>query len=770
MVDRLTIRSGIWEADSPIGELVKFGAKVLAFLLFILALCIQIKTLVFGRGSSAHHDKTALELNHVFSTLNVNADDLVIFQTMMWPTFESLLEINIQAEQTYACDAVFIVHEDWTIYDTAYIKFTPKNLQKRVLESLPFKRSKILSTNQPLSEFCKVWSGYQPAVVKEIEYPVEKLPARKQSAEGTRRILIPGLHRGDKNFESIGHLVKAIASLNLDIQFCVHESVLARGLPPSQYAELFSVYSDIAGAGMWMEFLNGFDVILLPYGNIYRHRISGIIHEARLLNIPVICNNKIADAGLLADRRFLYGENGEGVKEAMQAALEANHATAFFVEQYPNDINSHVSEAAGWVGRVEKPVAVQIKPAWTRCGTSVVLDAQLDYLVERGYFVVEIYLKTEPWLATPGQIEFLWQVMRGGRENTGGMVARVLMKDIRLFPLLKYVALLIRKKIPAFFKRENIHSTWCTPDPSIVDFLKKNTAELVLVNHIFNNDFAFKFIPAKIYICETHDIQINQLLLRRPELLGNYDNELNYEVSLLEQYDAVINLNQNEHKLIEGRIGSNAAYIRPPIISRPTALRYKSLIDLVAAEAKNTTIDSMPETLDLLIIGDGHPANIESIQKFIDEVFYALPQGTSLGLIGAVVKHIELDEAKSEHIYPVGFIEHLSNVYDFASLLILPDIIGEGIPIKTDEAIANKMPFVATEHAMRGFSAKDLAAAGIVAARNPEEMLEAINKLLNSETLRVEMRANLEDLASTYDMKRYSADWNAVERRLALMD
>ena len=49
---------------------------------------------------------------------------------------------------------------------------------------------------------------------------------------------------------------------------------------------------------------------------------------------------------------------------------------------------------------MDKPVAVQVKPAWTRCGTSVVLDAQMDYLVDRGFFVIEIYLKTEPWLVT----------------------------------------------------------------------------------------------------------------------------------------------------------------------------------------------------------------------------------------------------------------------------------------------------------------------------------------------------------------------------------
>jgi hypothetical protein len=143
ILKRLTTRNGIWEQDSPIGITVLFLSKLLAVLLFIPALCHQLYTLLVGRGSSAHCDTTALEIMAAFKSVSVGRGDLLVFQTMMWPTFESLLEMRIQGVKTYECDAMFIMHEDWLIYSTGFVRFTPARLSKRVLESLPFSRSKI---------------------------------------------------------------------------------------------------------------------------------------------------------------------------------------------------------------------------------------------------------------------------------------------------------------------------------------------------------------------------------------------------------------------------------------------------------------------------------------------------------------------------------------------------------------------------------------------------------------------------------------------------
>lgn len=759
--------NGIWEQDSPLGLTLVFLMKILSALMFVPALIMQIKTLITGRGSSAHVDTTALELKQAFELIKLGPGDLLVFQTMLWPTFESLLELRIQANGHFNCDALFIVHEDWLIYHTGFLRFSPARFEKRVLQALPFNKAKVVSTNQPLSDYCREWGGYFPAVVKEIEFPQVFNRPEMSKRSGRKRILIPGVYRGDKNFESVGVLVTEICRHHDGVEFCIHESVMARVALPSQYGDRFVVYSDIEGAEAWLTFLCSFHLILLPYGEAYRHRISGIIHEARLLNLPVICHQEIADASLLADTRCLYGSNGAGAAEAVGLCFEAGPDPSFFCGDYPNDISELLAEPTGWVASVNKPIAVQIKPAWSRCGTTVVLDAQLDYLVDRGYFVIEIYLKTEPWQMTADQVEFMWQVLRGGRQFSGGMAARVLLKDVRLFPFAAYLVKLLRRQIPAFFKRENIHGTWCAPDKALTEFLSRNKAEVVLVNHMFNADFAYKYIPAKNYICETHDIQINQLLRRRPELADNYDNELHYEMQVLQQFDAVVNLNKTEHKMIEAAVGTTARYIRPAIIRRCQNKVYASLTKLLEDQSNYEHIKEMPEKVDLLIMGDCHPANITSVQWFIDKVYPRLPEGTNLAIVGKVAMHlVNLDDKKNINIHPVGFLDQFSNLYDFCSLLILPDIMGDGIPIKTDEAIAHGIPFVATEHAFRGYSKEALEAAGAVPAKNAEQMGVQICTLLDSEQTRARVCTQSQKLIEGNGIDRYFDQWDKVIQEL----
>jgi hypothetical protein len=332
-------------------------------------------------------------------------------------------------------------------------------------------------------------------------------------------------------------------------------------------------------------------------------------------------------------------------------------------------------------------------------------------------------------------------------------------------PLFRYILALLRKKIPAFFKRENIHSTWCKPDAALQNFLKQRPVDLVLVNHVFNSDFAYKYILAKKYVIETHDIQLNQLLLRRPELIANYDAELNYELDVLSQYDAVVNLNKNEHRLIENRVGAKAKYVRPAIVRRKPSIVYETLSELVAAQSSYAHIKKLPEKFDLLLVGDGHPANIESAQKFIDNVYTRLPKGTTLGIVGKLADYLIIDWNNGAFIgiHDIGFLDQLANIYDFTSLLILPDVVGEGIPIKTDEAIATLVPFLATQHALRGFSQADLDLAGISPIVSDTNMQQKIIELLESDTLRAQACNNLQALIEQYDLEDYFSKWDRVK-------
>ncbi|QKX18083.1 glycosyltransferase family 4 protein [Microbulbifer sp. YPW1] len=760
---RLQQDNAIWDKKSPLGTLIKIFVAVGNFLWFFPALFHQLYLLTFGRGTSAHTDLAAIQLKAAFQEVDLCEGDLLVMQTMLWPTFESLLELKVQANKNYGCDALFIVHEDWTIYNTMYARFSPAKLEKRVLESLPFKRAKIISTNKPLSDYCLEWCGYYPQVVSEINFPLEDgLPQRNIAESDKIKVLIPGVYRGDKNFESLEQLIPSATAGDNKIEFCMHESVMARVRLPSQSNCTYTGYSSVDGAYAWLEFLSSFHLILIPYGEEYRHRISGIVHEARLLNIPVVCHNEIADASLLADERCLYGKGGEGIAEAIRIAVGLALAGTAFKAERPPAIASLLQDETGWIEGFDKPIAVQVKPAWTRCGTSVVLDTQMDCLVEHGYFVIEIYVKTEPWQLRQSQVDACYQVMRAGREFSGGMAVRVLFKNITLPRIAAYFYKLLRKRIPAFFKRENIHSTWCDLDAPMTSFLQSNNVELALVNHIFNNDFARKFIPAKKFVCETHDIQINQLLMRRPALRERYDAELDYELQLLNTYDAVVNLNRTEHKIIEQAVGEKAYFIPPPIIARPLKKSYSSLRALLATESQFEKLDGLPEKFDLLIVADGHPANIESVSYFLKQVFARLPKGISLGLVGTISNYLNVEPDLAARVFSIGYVEDLANLHEFTRLTVLPDIAGEGIPIKTNEVLARGCPFVASAHALRAFTVEELEESMIRASSSPQEMIDQIQSLLNSKTEWVDMMPAILRLAGHYTLNDYLGNWRAV--------
>jgi glycosyltransferase involved in cell wall biosynthesis len=128
--------------------------------------------------------------------------------------------------------------------------------------------------------------------------------------------------------------------------------------------------------------------------------------------------------------------------------------------------------------------------------------------------------------------------------------------------------------------------------------------------------------------------------------------------------------------------------------------------------------------------------------------------------VGKVSDHLDIDwhDKSNINIHSIGFLDELANIYDFTKLLVLPDIKGEGIPIKTDEAIAAGVPFVATRHAMRGFEAKELK--GDYAA-NAQEMITTIDKRLASNDVKANDET-LKQLYTNHSFDNYKMNWDDI--------
>lgn len=752
----------IFEKNTPVGELLRVFPIVVNILFFFVGVVYQLYKFIVGYGSSAHLDLASIELTQVLDNLKLKESDLVVFQTMMWPTYESLLEINLIKKSVYQCSAIFVMHEDWNIYHTMYGRFVPGYFKTRVLQSMPFLKSKVTVTNEKLQEYCTRWLGYCPEVINEINSldGLDITPKNYNKNNGLR-LLIPGVYRGDKNFDCISTFVKKINSGKYNCIITIHESVINHVDIPPECSRLIRLYKNVDGYESWLEFLNDYDVVYIPYGQAYARRISGILHESKLLNIPVICNKNIADAIYVNNKKFLLDEDDENSLENVLNSLfetdlsDGNHFN--FLEH--NDFRLSAENDIGWVARCNKPIAILVKPAWTRCGTSVVLDHQNNMLVRNGYFVVELFIKGEPWVISASQIDFMYEVMQGARLNSGGMVSRVLLKNITFLRLLGYIFNFLSGKLPNYLQREEEHLSWCEVDQDLKGFLKKNQPDLILINHVFNSKFGFDNFKSKFSICETHDIQLNQYLLRRPYLADRYQAEFDYEMSRLKSFDRVVNLNEIEHLSIKNSIGEVANYIRPPIYKWPTKIEYKCLLTLLNEQSiAALDTDRIPSKFDLLIVADGHPANIESVQYFLDQVYSKLSVRMTLGIVGSVCKYLEVNLNCSADLFLIGYLRDLGNIYDYVDIIVLPDLVGAGIPIKTDEAIANSTNVIAFNKAVRGFSEQDIKLLNIRVMETADEMVNHLNQYFLSEHKYTKSYL----LPDHYTLERYYQNWEEL--------
>ena len=189
---------------------------------------------------------------------------------------------------------------------------------------------------------------------------------------------------------------------------------------------------------------------------------------------------------------------------------------------------------------------------------------------------------------------------------------------------------------------------------------------------------------------------------------------------------------------------------------------YTSLKDLIAQECSFVATEPLPESFDLLIIGDSHPSNIDSVNQFLSRVFTRLPAGTTLGVVGKVANHLDEDSACLPHVFAIGFVEDLANIYDFARLVVLPDISGEGIAIKAFDPIAKGQPFVATGIAMRGFPAAQLAELRPWVCSDLDSMTDKILGLLADNSGREDFRQCCERVAAEFGTLRYFESWGRV--------
>jgi glycosyltransferase involved in cell wall biosynthesis len=112
-----------------------------------------------------------------------------------------------------------------------------------------------------------------------------------------------------------------------------------------------------------------------------------------------------------------------------------------------------------------------------------------------------------------------------------------------------------------------------------------------------------------------------------------------------------------------------------------------------------------------LVIGSGHPPNVEGSIKYLYDATEWMPENSRLIYVGSICDGLrgnvgrEIDLAKDTEVVFLGLRsdEELNKLIASASVILLPIPYGGGSNLKTAEAICSGRPIVGTTKSFRGF-------------------------------------------------------------------
>ena len=233
---------------------------------------------------------------------------------------------------------------------------------------------------------------------------------------------------------------------------------------------------------------------------------------------------------------------------------------------------------------------------------------------------------------------------------------------------------------------------------SLRDFIRSHHIRGVLCNHYFNLPIAEKiqrWAGGVKVVCETHDIQSRHMIDSNPThpltgAPGDYESYFRDELRCCEPADEFIHLNQEEYAVFQRELPHKTHHLIYPSLPRPPA-------------ASSTSLE-----VDFLIVASNNKPNYDSVRWFLDEVWdHDLNAAARLRIVGNIDAKFRADDSgyltRFGDIF-VGRVDDVASWYHRARVVLAPTIDGQGISIKTIEALSYGRPFIYSPIAVRGFS------------------------------------------------------------------
>lgn len=211
----------------------------------------------------------------------------------------------------------------------------------------------------------------------------------------------------------------------------------------------------------------------------------------------------------------------------------------------------------------------------------------------------------------------------------------------------------------------------------------------------------------------------NKIKNKNPLFMLPYRAICKSELDTLHYADKVFALTKRDSDTLYEQYGIKADQILP--------MAYYDSFD----ESKHLPEESLRFDGNLLFIGSMFGPNYEGIKWFAKEVMPKLPE-CNLKIVG---KNFETKrtELVSDNVEVIGTVDDLSPYYYGNNVMIMPIPYGDGIKIKTAEAIMFGKVILASDEALEGYDVNDVK--GIYRCNAADDYIKVIRQLLDNKSL-----------------------------------
>ena len=286
----------------------------------------------------------------------------------------------------------------------------------------------------------------------------------------------------------------------------------------------------------------------------------------------------------------------------------------------------------------------------------------------------------------------------------------------------------------------------------VAEILKKNQFDIIQVEFISLAPLIHVLPKENIRVLVHHELRYIRIK-REVDIFENvsaYDlmrleSIKEQEISLLQKFDKIITLTENDKSALSKNILSEKIFVSPATIKENPA----------NPESFNTFVNK------LVFIGSSiHLPNKDGIQWFINTIMPILEKGKAdikLEIIGSWDKKF-IKKYSRDNVHFTGFINNLTDALK-SSLLIVPIRIGSGMRLKIIEAVNHNIPFITTSIGIEGLDFEN--EKDCLIADTPESFAKGIVRLAMDSSL----QQNLVKNASLRLAEKYSYE-SSIKKRL----